>query len=111
MDKFITDMYDELVDMSKLNISSHALMQYNLKCFPQLSMVEIIQQMRERMKNLKRVEPIINKSKYKNSNYYIDTDDIIYIVTGNTVITTYPKERIFKAKPLITQKKGGFKWL
>lgn len=111
MDKFLSSIYDELVDMSKLNISSHALMQYNLKCFPTLSILQVAEQMRERLKRLKKVEPLKAKKKYANSEYYIDEDEIIYVVTNNTVVTTYPNERIFQAKPFFSNKKTGFKWL
>lgn len=111
MDKFIDSIYDELVDMSKLNISSHALSQYNLKCFPELSMLEIVEQMRKKLKSLKKIEPLFSKKKYKNSEYYIDEDNVIYVIANNTIITTYPKDRIFKAKPIFSNKKTGFKWL
>lgn len=111
MDKFLSSIYDELVDMSKLNISSHALMQYNLKCFPKLSMLEVAEQMREKLKKLKKIEPIKIKKKYANSEYYMDEDEIIYVVANNTVVTTYPHKRIFQAKPLFSNKKTGFKWI
>lgn len=111
MDKFLSSIYDELVDMSKLNISSHALMQYNLKCFPKLSMIEVAEQMRSRLTKLKKVKPSVSKKKYADSEYYIDEDDVIYIVSNNTVVTTYPNERIFQAKPMFSSRKTGFKWL
>lgn len=111
MDKFLNSIYDELVDMSKLNISSHALMQYNLKCFPNLSILEVAEQMRDRLKNLKKVEPVKTKKKYEKSEYYLDEDNVIYVVANNTVVTTYTKDRIFQAKPFFSNKKTGFKWL
>ena len=112
MDEVASMIYDELVDMSNLSISSHAITQYNIKCFPLLSVIEVVEQMRRKLKYLKKIE--VNDSKKKNhpdSEYYIDDDNIIYVISNNKVITTYPNERIFKAKPLFNSKKMGRKWL
>lgn len=102
MDKVASKIYNELIDLSNSNITTHALMQYNTKCFPQLSFIEVVQQMREKMKSLQKVDlKTMDKKlkKYPNSQYFIDVDEIIYVIKNNKVITTYPNERIFMAKP------------
>ena len=112
MDKVASKIYDELVDMSNVTISSHALTQYNIKCFPSLSIIEIVEQMRDRLCSLKRIEVNNNKKKnHPNSEYYIDVDNIVYVIANNKIITTYPNERIFIAKPIFSSRKAGKKWL
>lgn len=112
MDKVASMIYDELVDMSNLSISSHAITQYNIKCFPFLSVIEVVEQMRRKLKGLKKIDVSDSKKKnHPNSEYYIDDDDIVYVIANNKVITTYPNNRIFKAKPLFSSKKMGRKWL
>lgn len=111
MDIVAKTIHEKTLDMSNLNISSHALTQYNLKCFPLLSLIEVVEKMRLNLKGVKRVE--VNKEKRKhhiNTEYYIDNDDIIYVISDNTVVTTYPNQRIFKAKSLFSNKKTGMKW-
>ena len=114
MDEIASKIYDELIDMSDIEISSHALSQYNMKCFPKLSLIEILTQMRQRLSSLKRVELANIDSKIKNhpnSEYYIDEDEVIYVIANDKVITTYPNKRIFIAKPLFLNKKMGRKWM
>ena len=114
MDKVANKIYDELIDMSNIEISSHALTQYNIKCFPKLSIIDIVVQMRKKLASLKKIEINNFEKKLKNhpnSEYYIDEDDVIYVVVNDKVITTYPNERIFVAKPMFSNKKTGNKWM
>lgn len=114
MDKIASKIYDELIDMSDIEISSHALSQYNMKCFPKLTIIEILTQMRNRLSSLKKIDikNIDSKSKnHPNSEYYIDVDDIVYVIANEKVITTYPNKRIFVAKPIFSNKKTGRKWM
>lgn len=113
MDNVASKIYDELIDMSDIEILPHALSQYNIKCFPKLSIIDLLLQMRKRLSSLKEIELFnIDKKnkKHPNSKYYIDEDDVIYVVANNKVITTYPNKRIFIAKPLFSNKKIGNKW-
>lgn len=98
----------ETIDMSDVSISSHAIGQYKLKCFPNLDLLEIIQQMRERLKALKKIN--LYKKNHPESEYYIDQDNTIYVIKKNKVITTYPNQRIFKPNPIFSNKKPGNKW-
>ena len=112
MDKVANEIYDELIDMSNLTISSHALSQYSLKCYPNLGILEITKQIREKLKKLKEINVNENKlKKHPNSKYYMDEDEIVYVVANNKIVTTYPNKRIFKSKPLLSIKKTGWKWL
>lgn len=112
MNTVANKIYDEVVDMSNLTISSHAIAQYSMKCFPTLSILEILEQIKNRLKALKKIDVSDSKKKkHPNSEYYIDSDDIVYVISNNTIITTYPNERLFVAKPLFSRKKSGRKWL
>ena len=111
MNEVASKIYDKLIDMSNASISSHALTQYNIKCFPAMNILDILEQMKKRLTSLKKIE--VNECKRKkhpNTEYYIDEDDVVYVIANNKVITTYPNERIFIAKPLFG-KKSGYKWL
>ncbi|HCL4480150.1 TPA: hypothetical protein N2D99_002236 [Clostridium botulinum] len=109
MENTINKVYEDLIDISDSNISTHALVQYNTKCFPGLDLVRVVERMRDKLKRVKRVE--LNKKRNNDGTYFIDEDDIIYIVNNNNIITTYPNTRILKAKPIHTIKKTGQKWM
>lgn len=100
---------DEVYDISNYQITVHAMAQYDAKCFPGLTLVELTQRIREKMKSVKRV--VLNKKERLNRIAYVDEDDIIYITDKNKVITVFPNKRIFVAKTLYANKKTGNKWL
>lgn len=109
LDSIVNKTYEELIDISDSNITTHALVQYNTKCFPGLDLIRVMERMRDKLKRVKRVE--LNKRRNKESNYFIDEDNIIYIVNDNNIVTTYPNQRILKAKPVYANKRTGQKWM
>lgn len=110
MDTALLHYVDEVeYNISEFLITGHAMLQYSAKCSPGLTLIEISQQMRDKMKRVRKVE--LNKKKRPGRESFIDEDKIIYIVERDKVITTFPNERIFIAKTIYSNKKTGKKYL
>jgi len=111
MNSIVNKIYDGIKDLSDIAISTHAMFQYNTKCSPSLDIIDVIKTMKKKLGNVQEVE-LKNKEKNKHtfSNYYIDEDKNIYVVANNKVVTTYPSERIFMAKPVYSNRKTGQGW-
>jgi len=103
---------DTMEDISHYKISGHTISQYSLKCEPSATLVEICSQMRSRLTSVRRIE-LKNKEMKKGRIAYIDVDKSIYIVEKNksAVITAYPAQRIFVARPSSRNKLRGYKYL
>lgn len=105
---------DKIYDLSHCYIRGHAMARYIEKCKPGLSMIEVNQIMKEKLKSMRKVELQKNNKKhekYKCRETYMDVDENIYIVEKDEVITVFPNERIFKAKTLYSNRKTGQKYL
>lgn len=100
---------DDICDISNYTILGHAMAQYMNKCCPGLSLLQINQTMKNKLRTVKRV--FLNKTERKNRISYMDEDENIYIVDQNKVVTVFPNERIFVAKPMYASKKMGNKWM
>ncbi len=99
---------EEIEDISKYQITTHAIYQYMTKCFSEESLIETVLTMRRKMQKVKRVT--LNKRERNNAVAYLDEEGIIYITVNEKVITAYPNEKIFKAKALYTSKQTGRKY-
>lgn len=95
----------EFYDLTNLIIEFHAMEQYGNKCFPGLSLLSIREQIHEKLKQVRKTD--LGDKMKRNRSAYIDEDNMIYIVDEHDghVITVYPRDRIFIAKPM-NRKKG-----
>lgn len=110
MEEARLEYLDELeYDISEYLITGHAMSQYAHKCKPGLSLIELTQTMRGKMKSVRKVD--LNKKKRKERVAYLDEDEIIYITEKDKIITVFPNERIFVAKTMYSNKKTGKKYL